>query len=188
MVVSSYLTEAYRLIHTGIVNTFIQSQYLPCHSDTQKQEQAQNLIPVHCPLVARLEAHSLWSVFVSSSTANTDTGRVLRVFMPSCWQAFPSQELVVVSQVRLPYPGGQGHRKSLSPGVFTQVVIPWQGQKKQGSFRSPQSLSKPLAMSKQQLFSYGKWLCLELFGQDFKRHLELFLLQNEPWHLKLLKD
>lgn len=84
-----------------------------------------------------------------------------------------------MSQVSPLYPGGHWHRKLLSPGIFTQVAVPWQGLDKQGSFRSSQSVSKSLAVSKQQLLSCGKRLHVELFWQEFERHLVLFLLQNE---------
>jgi hypothetical protein len=43
-----------------------------------------------------------------------------------------------------------------------------------------QSLSKLLAVSKQQMLFCEKPLCIELFRQEFKRHLVLFLF-NENW-------
>lgn len=72
------------------------------------------------------------------------------------------------------------HRKLLSPGVLTQVAFPGQGLEKQGSFSSSQSLSKLMAVSEQwQLLSFEKFLHVELFGQEFDRHLVSFLLQKE---------
>ena len=91
--------------------------------------------------------------------------------IPPCWQVFPPQELVVVSQVSPLFQGGHWHSKTLSPGVFTWMAILWQGLKNQWSFRSSQSLSKLLALSKQQLWSCRKPLCIQLFWQKLKRSL-----------------
>jgi DNA-directed RNA polymerase delta subunit len=64
----------------------------------------------------------------------------------------------------------------------------WQflGLEEQGPFRSSQSLSKLLTMSKQQL-SHKK-LHIELFWQEFKKDLALFSLGNACWHLKSVKN
>lgn len=54
--------------------------------------------------------------------------------IPPCWQVFPPQELVVVSQASPLYPGGCWHQEVLfSWGIHTS---PWQGLEKQVSSRS----------------------------------------------------
>lgn len=138
-------------------------------------------ILAHSPIVAR--ARSTLIVVglteLSSISSRSDTDRVLGVFMASASMlaGVPSTGIGggVTGQPAVPR---RVHRKPLSPEVFTQVAFSWQGLEKQGSFTSSQPLSKSLSMSEQQL-SCGKPLHVELFGQEFKRHLLLFLLQDE---------
>lgn len=148
-------------------------------------------ILVHGPTVVRAGSTPIVICLTepSSITSRADTecsGSLWQEFL--CWQRFPPQE----SSGSFPgiplYPGGHWHWKLLSPGIFSHMAIPWQRLGKQESFRSSQTLPKVLAMSKQQLVSCGKLLCIELFWQEFKRHLVLFLSPNESRHLESLWD
>lgn len=133
-------------------------QCFPWYPGTQMQEEP--LIPYqHTALLWQGHAHIVICLPESSSiSSRADTGSVLGVLMAgtSMLACFPFIGISDTFIVQHFVPRRNWHRELLSPGVFIQVIIPWQGLEKQGPFRSSQSLSKLLAMSKQQLLSCGK--------------------------------
>lgn len=138
----------------------------------------------HSPIVVSTGCHSFdlsyWT-FQHIQQCRLQTGCSGSLWnVPLCWQMFPPQELMAVSQV--------SHHKDIDTGSpFLQGYShkwqffgrDWSGK---GLLLDLQFLSKVLAMSKQQLLSCGKPLSIELFWQDIKRHL-VYLLQNRFWHL-----
>lgn len=93
---------------------------------------------------------------------------------PPCWQELGPQEPKAGAQAGPAYPGGQSHRKRPSPGVVTHVAFPRQGLGEHGSVALSQSPSE-----QRQWSSFATSWHVELFWQDFERHLATFLSQKE---------